>query len=65
MEQFTTVEQINKEIKRIASIKKRHRILSQLGNVESRERYHNILKYEKQLKKHKEQLNNKNYVQQL
>ena len=65
MEQFTTVEQINKEIKRIASIKKRHRILSQLGNVESRERYHNILRYEKQLKKYKEQLNNKNYVQQL
>ena len=63
MEQFTTVEQINKEIKRIASIKKRHRILSQLGNVESRERYHNILKYEKQLKKYKEQLNNKHYGQ--
>ena len=55
-EQFTTVELINKELKRIAPIKKEPRICSQWGNVESRERYHNILRYEKQLKEHKEQL---------
>ena len=55
-EQFTTVELINKELKRIAPIKREHRICSQWGNVESRERYHNILRYEKQLKEHKEQL---------
>ena len=54
-EQFTTVELINKELKRIAPIKREHRILSQWGNVESRERYHNILRYEKQLKSLKEQ----------
>ena len=54
-EQFTTVELINKELKRIDPIKRKHRILSQWGNVESRERYHNMLRYEKQLKSLKEQ----------
>lgn len=57
-EKFPTVKDINEELKRIAPRKREHRIWSQLGNVESRERYHNILRYEKQLKSLKEQLKN-------
>lgn len=57
-EQFTTVKLINEELKRIAPRKRKHLIWSQWGNVESREIYHNILRYEKQLKEHKKQLKN-------
>ena len=56
-EKFPTIKAINEELKRIAPRKRKHRIWSQLGNVESRERYHNILWYVKQLKSSKEQLN--------
>ena len=58
-EKFPTIKAINEELKRIAPRKRKHRIWSQLGNVESRERYHNMLRYEKQLKEHKEQLKSK------
>lgn len=51
---FPTVDSINYEIKRIAPYKKRHRLYSQLGNVESRQRYHQFLQYEKALKKLKQ-----------
>lgn len=54
-EKFPTVKAINKELKRIAPRKREHRIWSQWGNVESKERYHNILRYEKQLKSIKKQ----------
>lgn len=57
-EKFPTVKAINEELKRIAPKKWEHRTWSRLGNVESRERYHNILMYEKQLKSLKEQLKN-------
>lgn len=57
-EKFPTIKAINEELKRIAPRKREHRIWSQWGNVESRERYHNILRYEKQLKSIKEQLKN-------
>ena len=57
-EKFPTIKAINEELKRIAPRKRKQRIWSQLGNVESRERYHNIRRYEKQLKSIKEQLKN-------
>ena len=57
-EKFPTVKAINEELKRIAPKKWEHRTWSHFGNVESRERYNNILMYEKQLKSLKEQLKN-------
>ena len=51
---FPTIESINYEIKRIEPYKRKHRILSQWGNVEARERYLHFLNYEKALKKLKQ-----------
>lgn len=51
---FPTIDSINYEIKRIEPYKRKHRILSQWGNVEARERYQQFLQYEKALKKIKQ-----------
>ena len=51
---FLTIDSINYEIKRIATYKRKHHYYSQLGNVESRQRYRQFLQYEKALKKLKQ-----------
>lgn len=59
---FLTIDSINYEIKRIATYKRKYRYESQWGNVESKQRYHQFLQYEKALKKLKQTYKQKGKV---
>lgn len=59
-EEFQTLEEVNKELKRIKPIKKYRHNLSQWGDLDSREKWRELIQYEKALQMYKKELKNKN-----
>jgi len=59
-ETFQTLEEVNKELKRIKPIKKYRHNFSQWGDLDSREKWRELIQYEKALQMYKKELKNKN-----